>query len=228
MAVLPNKSPGDFSASGTYTAANFNDQIDPIYTWGQGTVDGHIAATTGHGATGAVVGTTNTQSLTNKTLTAAVLKSNQLVTETSSRVLTFPTHANDTMVSLTSTSTMTNKTLTTPVVTNPAIASGTIDDATLGGCPIAQEAMAASATTAANKNSVVCTASNITVTLASSECNDGNRITVTDASGTAGGTPITVATEGAETINGLASIKIVEDNGSLTVEAYSSNWYIVS
>jgi len=36
-------------------------------------VDTHIAATAAHGATGAVVGTTNTQTLTNKTLTSPVL-----------------------------------------------------------------------------------------------------------------------------------------------------------
>ena len=35
----------------------------------------HVEATTGHGATGAVVGTTNTQTLTNKTLTAPTLTS---------------------------------------------------------------------------------------------------------------------------------------------------------
>ena len=37
------------------------------------TIDSHIAATVGHGATGAVVGTTNTQTLTNKTLTTPTI-----------------------------------------------------------------------------------------------------------------------------------------------------------
>ena len=40
----------------------------------------HIEATTGHGATGAVVGTTNTQTLTNKTLTSPTLNSPTLTT----------------------------------------------------------------------------------------------------------------------------------------------------
>lgn len=35
--------------------------------------DAHVAATAAHGATGAVVGTTNTQTLTNKTLTSPVI-----------------------------------------------------------------------------------------------------------------------------------------------------------
>ena len=43
----------------------------------------HIEATTGHGATGAVVGTTNTQTLTNKTLTAPVLTTPALGTPAS-------------------------------------------------------------------------------------------------------------------------------------------------
>jgi len=43
----------------------------------------HIEATTGHGATGAVVGTTNTQTLTNKTLTAPILTTPALGTPAS-------------------------------------------------------------------------------------------------------------------------------------------------
>ena len=43
----------------------------------------HIEATTGHGATGAVVGTTNTQTLTNKTLTSPTLTSPALGTPAS-------------------------------------------------------------------------------------------------------------------------------------------------
>jgi hypothetical protein len=43
----------------------------------------HIEATTGHGATGAVVGTTNTQTLTNKTLTSPVMTTPALGTPAS-------------------------------------------------------------------------------------------------------------------------------------------------
>lgn len=43
----------------------------------------HVEATTGHGATGAVVGTTNAQTLTNKTLTSPVLTTPALGTPTS-------------------------------------------------------------------------------------------------------------------------------------------------
>ena len=42
----------------------------------------HIEATTGHGATGAVVGTTNTQTLTNKTLTSPTINTPTITTPT--------------------------------------------------------------------------------------------------------------------------------------------------
>jgi len=78
----------------------------------------HIEATTGHGATGAVVGTTNTQTLTNKTIDAA------------SNTLTG-------VVTLTGTQTLTNKTLTAPTLTTPTLgtpASGVLTNAT--GLPL--------------------------------------------------------------------------------------------
>jgi hypothetical protein len=67
----------------------------------------HIEATTGHGATGAVVGTTNTQVLTNKDLTSAT---NTLSTS---------------VVTLTGTQTLTNKTLTSPTITGTGAIAGT-------------------------------------------------------------------------------------------------------
>ena len=66
----------------------------------------HIEATTGHGATGAVVGTTNTQTLTNKTISAA------------DNTLTG-------VATLTGTQTLTNKTLTSPTITGTGAIAGT-------------------------------------------------------------------------------------------------------
>lgn len=66
-------------AAGHVDATMINDgdidhtAITNVGTNSHATIDSHIAATAAHGATGAVVGTTNVQTLTNKTLTTPVI-----------------------------------------------------------------------------------------------------------------------------------------------------------
>jgi hypothetical protein len=110
----------------------------------------HIEATTGHGATGAVVGTTNTQTLTNKTLTSPVITTPTITSltlgdgniifegatadafettvtvaePTADRTVTIP-DATTTLVGTDTTQTLTNKTLTSPTITGTGAIAGT-------------------------------------------------------------------------------------------------------
>jgi len=106
--------------------------IDDGTTWHTGAVQvqTHAALTEAHGATGAVVGTTNVQTLTNKTLTSPVLTtpliddSDAGITVTSADqthatpVATIPdiVDAADEFVMKDTAQTLTNKTLTAPVL----------------------------------------------------------------------------------------------------------------
>jgi hypothetical protein len=77
----------------------------------------HESDTSTHGVAVAIVGTTETQTLTNKTLTAPVI-----ATISNTGTLTLPT-STDTLVGRATTDTLTNKTLTSPTLTTPTIAS---------------------------------------------------------------------------------------------------------
>lgn len=91
-----------------------------------------------------------------------------------------------------------------------------------------QQVLAVTGSVSLGVRSVVCTAAPITVTLPSAAtCGNGHRIKITDQAYAVGADVITIARAGADTIgNGLTSLQIVEQGGSVTLEVYGTNWII--
>lgn len=73
------------------------------------------------------------------------------------------------------------------------------------------------------------TASGFTASLpASADTPDGFIIILKDESGTAGGTPTTVAPDGADTIDGAASFSLDTDYGCVKLILRGTNWNVIS
>ncbi len=111
---LPAKTTGTSTLSDTDTAQTLTNKT---IVAGSNTISGLLHGTqvdnptVAHGATGAVVGTTNSQTLTNKTL--LISGSNTIDVVSSGNV-----------VGTTNSQTLTNKTLTSPTITTPIISGG--------------------------------------------------------------------------------------------------------
>jgi hypothetical protein len=65
-----------------------------------------------------------------------------------------------------------------------------------------------------------------TITLASADAEDGNVVTVADSGGLANDYPITVDTEGSETIVGQNTTRIESDGGAQVLTSDGTNWAI--
>lgn len=98
-----------------------------------GPTDGATPAHSVHGlTTGVVVGTTEAQTLTNKTLTAPNV--NDPVLKVGGNTVTIPS-AVDTLVNLAGVQTLTNKTLTAPAISAPVLSGTATGTYTLAGTP---------------------------------------------------------------------------------------------
>jgi len=65
----------------------------------------------------------------------------------------------------------------------------------------------------------------LTITLASADTQDGHGLTIIDVGENAEANPITVQTEGSETIDGASTKEITTDSAQLLLESNGTNWF---
>jgi hypothetical protein len=118
----------DLNPSGDTGVGGFT-KLDADLTNAFSAVNTHEALTASHGVSGAIVGATDTQTLTNKTLTTPVIAT--LYQDAGkTKLITFPA-ASDTLVGKDTTDTLTNKTLISPTITGATLTTATVNAITL-------------------------------------------------------------------------------------------------
>jgi len=157
------------------TQTSPGDKIDADIDQTNNAVNAHLADTTAHGGTGAVVGTTNVQTLTNKTLTSPVI---------------------------------------TGATTFGVLREAVTTDATL----VATTVIAGVTTLAASIT--------ITLSTAAITATSGRVWIIKDETGACGNAyTITIATQGAETIDGQTSLVLAENYGTIKLYSNATNLF---